>query len=197
MTVRQIADAVGRPEKTVRNWVKRVAIEGSSMAAKLAVSTSTYPADYDLDETCKIITIGLGRNAAGLYRENALRSVPAPVSSAEALALVVRETVTAMLPVLMAAVRGLVPEQALALPPAATLSSRDQLRRVINTAAGRLPGGHRAAWNELYSQYYYRYHRNLRECAKNRSMDTLDYADDEGALPELLSLAVTLYGAAS
>lgn len=196
MTTKQIADAIGKPEKTVRTWAFKAAAKSAEAAAKSAEATPNYPADWDLDETCAIIEIGLGKNAASLYRENA-RHAPATPAPYSAIGEIVRQTVTAMLPALVAAVRGLVPETALALPPAATMGYREQLRRVINTGAARIPGGHQAAWSELYTQYYYRYHRNLRECAKNRGMDTLDYAENEGIMPDLVALAISLYGAAA
>ena len=49
-------------------------------------------------------------------------------------------------------------------------------------------------WHELYEQFYYRKGRNIRLCAKNRGMDTIDYAEDEGLLGELLALAYQLFG---
>jgi hypothetical protein len=196
MTTKQIAEAVGKPEKTVRTWASKAAAKSAEAAAKLAEAQRSggKPADWDIDETCAIIETGLGKNAASLFRENARHNMPA--TPALAIGEIVRETVTALLPAIVAAVRGLVPEQTLALPAAPDLSYRDQLRRVINQGAARV-GGHRVAWNELYSQFYYRHHRNIRECAKNRGMDTIDYAEAEGLLPELLSLALVLFGAAA
>ncbi|MFH2115664.1 MAG: hypothetical protein ABIJ86_14290 [Spirochaetota bacterium] len=160
MTTRQIADAVGKDERTVQRWAKRIGDKMSSIGDKLAsigdklasIQKSGKPADYDLDETCSIIEMGLGRNAASLFRENARHTLPA--TPATAIGDIVRETVTALLPAIVAAVRGLVPEHTLALPPAPDLSYRDQLRRVINQGAARVCG-HREAWNELYTQFYY------------------------------------------
>ncbi len=196
MTTKGIAQAVGKEERTVRNWVKKLAEKSSVVAEKLSVSSPMKPADYDLDETVAIIEEGLGRNAAALYRENATRTTTS-MTTPESIAAIVRETVTAMVPVLIAAIRGVVPESApAALPAPATLSHRDQLRRAINQYATRI-GGHREAWGNLYTEFYYRYHRNIRECAKNRGMDTLDYAEEEGLLPDLISLAIHLNGEAA
>ena len=47
MITKQIAEATGKAEKTVRTWV-------SKTAANLAASSPMNPADYDLDETCSI-----------------------------------------------------------------------------------------------------------------------------------------------
>lgn len=194
MTTRQISQAIGKDERTVRRWVKRAADKVSTVADKMAAASfRTNGADWDLEESVAIIEIGMGRNAAALFRENALRTsagIPAP----ESIAAIVRDTIAAMVPVLIAAVRGAIPDQAVAaLPAPEPMTPRNQLRQAINAYAAKI-GGHREAWNTLYQQFYYRYHRNLRECARNRDMDTLDYAEEEGLMPELVSLAAALNG---
>ena len=65
---------------------------------------------------------------------------------------------------------------------------------MIVSRAGRASGDYQGAWRELYQQFYYRYHRNIRECAQNRGLDTLDYAEEEGLLPDLTSLATAIFG---
>lgn len=70
-------------------------------------------------------------------------------------------------------------------PPLAT---RDELRRIVNKA-GQASGDFRGAWQMLYQEIYYRLHRNVRECAKNRNMDTLDYIDEEGILQDAVAIA--------
>jgi len=199
MTTKQIAEAVGKPEKTVRTWASKAAAKSAEAAAKLAEAQRSggKPADWDLDETCAIIETGMGKNAASLFRENARHQAPVSPTSPESIAIVVRETVTAMVPALIALIRGALPEKtALALPPAQSLSERAQLRQIVNRAA-HSSGDHAGTWRELYSQFYYRYSVNLRERAKNRGMDILDYAETEGLIADLLSLAVSMYGAAA
>lgn len=71
MTTKQIAEAVGRDITTVQRWIKRLDGKMPSIDCKMQSSTSTNPADFDLEETIKIIEIGLGKNAASLYRQNA------------------------------------------------------------------------------------------------------------------------------
>jgi hypothetical protein len=196
MTTKDIARAIGKEERTVRNWVKRLAEKSSVVAEKLSVSSPMKPADYDLEETVSIIEIGLGKNAASLFRENAQRS--APRTPADEIAAIVRETVSSMVPMLIAAVQGAIPPRAVAqIQAPEEISERDQLRRVINRYALKLgEGGHRQAWSDLYTDFYYRYHRNLRECAKNRGMDTLDYAEAEGLMGQLLAAAIQITEAA-
>lgn len=198
MTTKQISEAVGKPERTVQRWAKATGAKMASIDDKLAsVAKTGKPADYDLDETVAIIEHGMGKNAASLFRENARHQAPASPTSPEAIAIVVRETVTAMVPALIAAIRGALPEKtALALPPANNLTERAQLRQIVNRAA-HSSGDHAGTWRELYSQFYYRYSVNLRERAKNRGMDVLDYAETEGLITDLLALAVSIYGAAA
>jgi hypothetical protein len=200
MTTKQIAEAVGKNVSTVNRWVEKLLMQNADVDAQSADVKSIWekagskdphnPADYTLEETCAIIEAGLGKNAAGIFRANAEKSAPDTTS----IAAIIRETITAMVPVLLEVVRGAIPQQQVAaLPAPVELNQRDQLRRVVNGYAHR-SGDHAGAWRELYTQFYYRYHRNLRECAKNRGMDTLDYVENEGIMNELLSLAVSLYG---
>jgi hypothetical protein len=193
MTTKEIAQAVGKDERTIQRWIKRAGDKMSSVADKMSDAGHGKPADYTLEETCAIIEAGLGKNAAGIFRANAEKAAP----DATSITAIIRETITAMVPVLVEVVRGTLPQrQIAALPAPEELSRRDQLRRVVNGYAHR-SGDHAGAWRELYCQFYYRYHRNIRECAKNRGMDTLDYADNEGIMDELLSLAISMYGQAA
>jgi hypothetical protein len=57
MTTKQIAEAVGKPERTVKGWATKA-------GAKLASAGHGKAADWDLDEACLIIEFGLGKNAA-------------------------------------------------------------------------------------------------------------------------------------
>jgi hypothetical protein len=190
MTTKEIAEAVGKTERSVQMWAKKAGEKTSSVGEKTSSAGHGKPADYTLEETIAIIEAGMGKNAAGVFRANAEK----PASDTTSIAAIIRETITAMVPVLVEVVRGALPQQQIAaLPAPAELSPRDQLRRVVNGYAHR-SGDHAGAWRELYTQFYYRYHRNIRECARNRGMDTLDYVENEGIMDELLSLAVSLYG---
>lgn len=196
MTCREIAAAIGKTERSVQRWAGQAGEKSASVADKLASAGHGRAASFDLDETVTIIETGLGKNAAALFRENAKR--PGSGITSESIAAIVRETVSSLIPVIIAAntantpsVQPLKPQQ-LQLPQ---YKPRDELRRIINQYAAII-GSHRDAWNTLYREYYYRYHRNIRQCALNRGMDTLDYAEDEGIMSELLCLASALLGAA-
>ena len=68
MTVKEIAEAVGKNERTVQRWVIKVSDKMSSVSDKMSLSSPMNPADYTFDETCAIIEQGMGKNAAGVYR---------------------------------------------------------------------------------------------------------------------------------
>ena len=62
MNVKEIAQAVGKPERTVHNWVQRVSAKMAQVGAKMAqASIDKKPADYDIDETIAIIEHGMGK----------------------------------------------------------------------------------------------------------------------------------------
>lgn len=180
MTTKEIAEAVGKAEKTVRTWAFKAAAKSAEAAAKSAEATPTHPADWSIEEACAIIEIGLGKNAASLFRENARRSAPSPEDRISRLEGLVERLILALIP---AASTG----KQLAIP-AAPLATRDELRSIV-AKAGQASGDFRGAWGTLYQEMYYRLHRNVRECAKNRGMDTLDYVEEEGLLPDAVAIA--------
>lgn len=190
MTTREIAEAVGKTERCVQGWAKRTGEKISSIGEKISsVGKSGRPADYDLEESCAIIETGMGRNAADLYRMAARDK--APTDRLERLEGMVFRLVEAF--------SALAPQASRPDPvalPAPALSPRDELRRLVAQGAPDF-GGHREAWRELYGQAYYRLHRNIKECAKNRNMDTLDYAEEEGIMPELVAIAREIFGRAA
>ena len=60
MTVKEIAEAVGKTDRAVRGWVRNAGLSrhGSSM----------YPADFNQEDTLKIISTGLGKMPEAIYR---------------------------------------------------------------------------------------------------------------------------------
>lgn len=76
MTSKAIAEAVGKTERSVRNWVVKTAEKSSVVAEKYSASSPIHPADYDIEETCLIIETGLGKNAADLFRMSAGINTP-------------------------------------------------------------------------------------------------------------------------
>jgi hypothetical protein len=72
MTVKQIASAVGKDERSIQRWIKALSDKVSPINDKMSSSSPMKPADYDLTETCQIIEEGLGKAAADVYRTNAV-----------------------------------------------------------------------------------------------------------------------------
>jgi hypothetical protein len=85
MTVKEIAEAVGKDERSVRRWVQKVLTDKTSVrndvlndkmqlrtsiAEKAEHSSPEKPANYTPEETLLIIEAGLGKNAAGIFRAN-------------------------------------------------------------------------------------------------------------------------------
>jgi hypothetical protein len=74
MTIKEIAAAVGKDERTVQRWVKKA---GDKMSDIMSPATHpTLPADYTREETLAIIEAGLGKNAAGIFRASMDANTP-------------------------------------------------------------------------------------------------------------------------
>jgi hypothetical protein len=90
MTTKEIAQAVGKDERTVRRWIEATD-KMSEDTVKMSVinsirersgsKDSRHPADYTLEETLVIIEAGMGPDAAGIFRANASRSPAGAVSA--------------------------------------------------------------------------------------------------------------------
>lgn len=200
MTTKQIAELCGVNESTVLRWAKKASVKMPSIREKLAAAGHGTPALFALEEVIESVESGRGKTYANLLRNSSggnMQPAGGNMLAASDIAAIVRETVASMVPLLIAAVRGAISEKAVAtLPPAIEMSERAQLRQIISKA-GKQSGDFAGTWGELYSQFYYRYSVNLRERAKNRGMDILDYAEAEGLLPDILSLAVSMFGSAA
>lgn len=78
MTTKEIAQATGKNMTTVQRWIKKMGGEMQSIGVKMQSSSSSHPADFDLDETIAIIGEGMGKNAAEIYRMNAAAQPSTP-----------------------------------------------------------------------------------------------------------------------
>jgi hypothetical protein len=188
MTVRQIATAAGCNHKTVRTVIDRLYPGRAQNGVRL---------EFDKIETCAIMQELPKRNM--VEEPSQKREADLPESGKLDLAALVRETVAAavreIVPALVEAVRiASQPAQPLALPPPPELEPRDALRKLVTQYAGTHGRDYKAAWQNLYGEFELRSHRNIRQCAKNRGLDTLDYCENENILGELLALAFSLYG---
>jgi transposase len=194
MTTKQISEAVNRPERTVQGWAKRTGAKMASIGAKLAAVAKTgKPADWDLPEAVAIIELGLGKNAASLFRASASQapsqSTDDRLGRLETMVAALVGAVAEIIPALRGA-----PASPAALPPPAELEPRAALRKIVEAWARKHGRDYHGAWSSLYREYGYRYHRDIVRAAKNRDQSVLDYAESETILGELLALAFFLYG---
>lgn len=75
MTVKQIAESVGKDASTVARWVQATSCKMQEVSRKMQEAGATKkPADYTLEETCSIIEQGMGQAAAYVYRTNAVHA---------------------------------------------------------------------------------------------------------------------------
>lgn len=84
-------------------------------------------------------------------------------------------------------------EEKKALLPAPEKSDRDNLRQLVNSYANRKSLSHSFVWGKLYQEVYYRLNFNLKERAENRNMSIIDYAESQGMISELLSIAMEIF----
>lgn len=146
MTTKEIAVAVGKAEKTVRTWA-------SKATAKSAEATPAHPADWTLDESCAIIEVGLGKNAASLFRENAKnKAVPAVGSSLTARDM---EVIGGIVAAIMASMNSRVEkieakiEQRQALLPAPQIKPRDNVNKIVREFAHKQGIEHSVAFGDF------------------------------------------------
>jgi DNA-binding Lrp family transcriptional regulator len=90
MTTTEIAQAVGKTEQSILNWVKKMLdpkfLElhpnlldvSNSISLKAGNKDPHHPADYTQEETLAIIEAGMGADAAGIFRANAATSLQRP-----------------------------------------------------------------------------------------------------------------------
>jgi transposase-like protein len=82
MTTKQIAKAVGKDERTIRRWVNQASDRMSSLSDKMSEAERTKKqVDFSQEETLAIIEVGMGPDAAGIYRANVTRSPAIAVSA--------------------------------------------------------------------------------------------------------------------
>lgn len=205
MTTKEIADATGKTERAVQKWAKKASEHYSSINERRSSSSSTHPANYDLDETCEIIKVGLGANAASMYRMNAEQhAVPTITSDLDAqfkAAIVGMTAQTAAIMEMLQETRSRVDKveyqqhQRAALLPAPQKDARSELTQLVNKHAHQNHGNdHRAAWKDLYTEIYYRLHINVRKRAKNEGVKGVDILAREGLLETACAIVGELLG---
>ena len=97
-----------------------------------------------------------------------------------------------MMEKLLTIVAATIPKQREELPAPPSMEYRAELRKIVARAA-RESGDYSGTWGQLYQEAYYRLSINIRERAKNRGMELLQYAEDEGLIPDLVALAREIF----
>jgi len=196
MTTKEIAEAVGKDERSVQRWANKVGDKMSSVSDKMSSSSPAYPADYDLDETVAIIEAGMGANAAAIYRANAQTIAPAAVNGNDDLDAAFKAAVvqlTNMVTSIDTRVTTLEGEQAhrKALAPPPGKSPRAELNEAVRKLASHsYENDYRLAWRAILKEIYYRLHINVSVRARNEGVKPIDFLEREGLLETATSIAV-------
>lgn len=204
MNTKEIALAVNKTERSVRNWAKKVAEKNSVVAEKISASSPMNPADFTLEETIAIIEQGLGKNAAEMYASNARKStgklISLPESSLsqkdiEVISTIVSVTVAETIKQLDGRMTNIEQkiEERRALLPAPEIAPRDRINMIIRDYAERNRMPFAAAYSELYKIFNYTYGCNVNASAKHRGVAIIEYIESEGLIENLESVAVSRF----
>ena len=203
MTTKEIAEAVGKDERTIQRWAKSTGDKMASIGDKVsAIQNKGIAADYDFDETVAIIEHGLGKNAADLYRMSAkqdTQTFPREVeNSSIALASAFNMMASAFDRMtlivqnqgqrLQSIEKKL--EERKALLPAPQIEPREHINMIVRDYSSKTGIEFREVWKELYKQFSYRTNSNPSISAKNRGMTIIDYIESEGMIETLESIAI-------
>lgn len=192
MTVKDIAQAVNKTERGVRNWVVKAGEKFSSIKEKISLSSPMNPADYSLDEVHEIIKIGLGQNAADVFRMAAsttkmIHSDPYDHKFDRLL-----EAITTMSQVMsqMIVNQTQVNVRVQNTLPAININPRDQIREILSRFSQKTGVPYKDTWNEFYQKCYFHLHINAPLKAKNigGNIKPLDILENEGLINEALSI---------
>lgn len=206
MTTKQIAESVGKDERSVRRWINKASDKMSGCADKMSDAEKTKkPVDWTLDETIAIIETGMGKSAAQIYRMNAEKSTTEiAVNDDETLRDAFRLMAQAFNTIAetqrnidsrVRIIEGAI-ESRKALLPAPSIKPRDHVNMLVRNHATKARIEFKDAWKELYQQFGYRTNSNPSVSAKNRGMPVLDYLDAEGMIETLEAVAIEVFGGA-
>ena len=197
MNVKEIAQAVGKTERTVHNWIEKVSAKIAQVSEKVAQAKATSkPADYTIDETIAIIEQGMGKNAAAIFRENA-GNKPKEIDNRTDIAFIsgiVAETIKQLWPLLNNQnQQGNQPvKQITENPP--EMSLRNKLNQIVRDSCDRTSEPYGQAWTRLYKDICYRFEININVRSKNLGITPIEYLEQEGLLEKAIICAQELFG---
>ena len=197
MTVKEIADAVGKNPATVARWVEKVSRKMQEVSRKVQEAKATsVAADYDLDETCAIIQEGMGANAAGIFRANA-DNANIPRDNVGDIDEAFKAAVVGIYGMLqqheqrISAVEGAQRQRA-ALLPAPQKTARAELSQLVREYSRVKSVTPQEAWKKLYQEIYYRLHINALVRARNEGVKGIDILDREGMTEQACAIAAEM-----
>jgi len=204
MNTKEIALAVNKTERSIRNWANKLAEKNSVVAEKISVSSPKNPADFTLEETIAIIEQGLGKNAAEMYASNARKTtgklISLPESSLsqkdiEVISTIVSVTVAETIKQLDGRMTNIEQkiEERKALLPAPEIAPRDRINMIIRDYADRNRMPFATAYSELYKIFNYTYGCNVNASAKHRGVAIIEYIESEGLIENLEAVAVSKF----
>lgn len=79
------------------------------------------------------------------------------------------------------------------LPETKPKTLRANLNQIVRSYARNNDVAYNIVWSELHQEFYYRYRINISLRAKNAGVKILDYAENNGMLEDLVSLANELF----
>lgn len=71
ITTKELASSIGKPVRTVQDWIKKLSAKSALVSAISASSSPMNPSRWTLAEACRIIEEGLGADVANTFRTNA------------------------------------------------------------------------------------------------------------------------------
>lgn len=200
MTVKEIAEAVGKDERSVQRWTKKAGDKMSSISGKMTLSSPMNPADYDREETCAIIEAGMGKNAADIYRTNVeggfvsgtLEQTDDRLDRAFKAAVVQLTNMVNTLDKRMEAVESEHANRKAIAPPPGKNPRAELSEAVRNLAHNNYDGDYRGAWRNVYREIYYRCSINVKVRAKNDGVKPIDVLEREGLIETATQIAVEM-----
>jgi hypothetical protein len=187
MTTKEIAEAAGVSVDTVQRVAKKIYPGMFGQGKRLA---------FVMEEAIEIMKALRKKNFVDLPQGASELPQSAEVVTKSDLAVLIGPIVAETIKQLIPLIRGVEitgkPEPmklASELPP---LDPRRELNMLARDA-GRIMGDYREPYNQIYKHAYYRIGVNLRERAKNRGIDVLDYAAEAGYLPQLVAIAREIF----
>ncbi len=198
MTIKEIAEAVGKGESSVRRWVVKASATMADLSTKVAdAQKSNVAAEFDLEETIAIIKSGLGVNASEMFRQNAA-SAPVsyqPHTDIDKLVALVETLVKTVTSMSYQQESHVIPSGNQLRIEAPKKTTRAELNQLVRKyATNVLAGDFSAAWRNLYSEILYRLSRNITLCAKNSRMSPIEYLEQENLLEPSCLIVVELLG---